>query len=183
MGNGCSTLRTFPAVPRILRSTECIWVSGATSRCVLQGPFLFFFFFYPWPLYLWSQSSPLTAVARLSSSVFIQLMFYSLAPLSLSFFSFSFILSHHLFFSPLCVFVSTSVFCSDSQLTVLFSFLCVYTVDCGFQFHFFFFVCVCFRVFTVALHFCFFFLFSIPNPTHGQLSVVAFFFFFVPYPF
>lgn len=78
-------------------------------------------------------------------------MFYSLAPLSLSFFSFSFILSHHFFF-PLCVFVSTSVFCSDLQLTVLFSFLCVYTVDCRFQFYFFF-VCVFLR-----FHCCFTFL-------------------------
>ena len=85
------------------------------------------------------------------------------------------------FFFPLCVFVSTSVFCSDSQLTVLFSFLCVYTVDCGFQFHFFFCVCVCFRVFTVALHFWFFFFLVFQTPhTGNSLSSLFFFFFFLP---
>ena len=182
MGNGCSTLRTFPAVPRILRSTECIWVSGATSRCVLQGPFLFFFFFYPWPLYLWSQSSPLTAVARLSSSVFIQLMFYSLAPLSLSFFSFSFILSHHLFFSP-CVCLCQhpySVLTRSSPYCFLF---CVYILLTVAFSSTFFFVCVCVFAFSLLLYISGFFFFSIPNPTHGQLSVVSFFFFFLPSPF
>ena len=85
------------------------------------------------------------------------------------------------FFFPLCVFVSTSVFCSDSQLTVLFSFLCVYTVDCGFQFHFFFF-CVC--VFS-RFHCCFTFLvffflvFQTPH-TGNSLASLFFFFFFLP---
>ena len=104
-------------------------------------------------------------------------MFYSLAPLSLSFFSFSFILSHHLFFSP-CVCLCQhpySVLTRSSPYCFLFCVCILLTVAFSSTF---FFLCVCVFAFSLLLYISGFFFFSIPNPTHGQLSVVSFFFFF-----
>lgn len=179
MENGCSTLRAFPAAPRILRSTECIWVSGATSRCVLQGLFLFFFFLPMGPIPLIAILATDCCNPSLIFCVHPTHVLLACASLPLFFLFFLHSLSSF-FFPPVCVCVNIRILFWLAAHRIVFFFVCVY---CWLSLSVLLFFCVCVFAFSLLLYISgsffflplgFFLIFQTPHTGNSLSSLFCF---------